>query len=88
MTRKVEVTAADIAAGRPNTVCYSPVGLALERAFDNRYHFDVWNDGLATRLGQHLRLSRSAVRAFRRFYRGKPIQPFRFILQESEAPRG
>jgi len=80
--RIVEVTPDDIAAGRPNTVCYSPVGLALERAFDGRYHFDVWRDGIASRRGQWIQLSRSAVRAFRRFYLGKDIAPFRYRVEE------
>ena len=74
----VDVTAADIAAGRPNTVCYSPVGLALERTLGDRYHFDVWNDGTATRRGEWITISHRAVRAYRRFYRGKPITPFRY----------
>jgi hypothetical protein len=85
-TLLVEVTQADIEAGRPHTVCYSPVGLALERALDGRYHFDVWPDGVASRRGEWLHLSRRAARAFRRFYRGQPIEPFRYRLTLGEPP--
>jgi hypothetical protein len=74
----VEVTPEDIAAGRPQTVCYSPIGLALERALGGGHHFDVWRDGIASRRGQWIHLPRSAIRAYRRFYRGKDIAPFRY----------
>ena len=77
MSLLIEVTADDIEAGRPNTVCYSPLGLALERTFADG-HYDVWPDGAIVSLNRRMWLSTRALRAARRFYRGRSIQPFRF----------
>ena len=73
----IEVTQADIENGKPNTVCYSPLGLALERTFVDG-HYDVWPDGAIVSPHRRMWLSTRALRAARRFYRGKAIQPFRF----------
>lgn len=74
----VEVTQADIDAGRAGTVCYSPLGLALERTYADGRHYDVWPDGAVVSGRRRMWLSTRALRACRRFYQGRPIQPFRF----------
>jgi hypothetical protein len=86
---RVEVTAADIAAGVRRFCSYCPVSLAVRRA--TGWLVQVDDDEVHLRVGDltsRVKLPPEAVRFVWRFDEGKPVKPFAFEIPDPrpEAP--
>lgn len=81
MTRRIEVTASDIAEGRPQDSCKCPIALACIRAgYANPEVDGITVDSLTG----SWRLPSEAQAFVDAFDAGRPVLPFAFELEERE----